>query len=157
ALHKETMAAAQQKLDAALKKYPGETALTDLSDNAKAWREAAGLGDVAKVSGRVNALMQDENFEPAIALLEHAIKAAPNDDFKALLGKATSGRDDLNRRAAAMSAEAEKLLKAGKADDALLLLEAQPQSFTRHAGFLAQLDKARSEQDRLNTIEVSVI
>jgi serine/threonine-protein kinase len=157
ALYRESMASAQQKIDAAKRKFPGEQAIDDLAAHAKAWREAAGLGEKAKVSERVNALISDGNFEPAIAMLEHATKAAPDESLKALLAQTKAKQEETTKKAAGIAAEAEKLFKANKVDEAVGILEAAPAGYLRSASFSAVLEKARAEQDRLNTIEVAVI
>jgi eukaryotic-like serine/threonine-protein kinase len=156
-LYRDSMAAAQQKIDAANKKFPGEDAINHLAQQAKALREAAGLGDKTKVSERVNALVADENFEPAIAMLEHATKAAPDESLKTLLAQTKAKQDEVAKKAAAAAADAEQVFKTGKIDDAVAKLENAPASYARFASFLAVFEKARAEQDRLNTIEVAVI
>jgi eukaryotic-like serine/threonine-protein kinase len=157
ALHRESMPAAQQKIDAALKQYPGEALLQELAQNAKAMREAAGLGDAVKVSERALHLMADGNYEPAIALLEHATKAAPDESLKGLLAQIKGDQSEAIKSVAAAVAEGDKLFKAGKIDETVAFLESQPHSYTRYQSFLTLIDKARAEQDRLNTIEVAVI
>jgi tetratricopeptide (TPR) repeat protein len=157
ALYREPMGFAQQKIDDAARKYGEEPAVADLVKNAKTWREAAGLGDVKKVTARVRDLMQAERFEPAIAMLEHAIKAAPDESLKTLLDEAKGGFEAAARKAASVGAEAEALLKASKVDEAVALLEDLPVSFARYPAYVTVLARARAEQEKINAIEVQAL
>ena len=157
ALHRDPMPVAQQKLEQALKKFPGESSLTELAENATGIRQAAGLGDAQKVVARAQALLQDANFEPAIALLEHAVKAAPDEGLKSMLSQARRQHDESGRKITAAVAEADRLFKAGKVEEAVASLESQPATSTRFPVFLALLEKTRAEQDRLGGIYVGII
>jgi serine/threonine-protein kinase len=157
ALHRESKQVVQQKTDEALKKYPDETILADIAKTAPEIRQAAGLGEVAKVSGHAQQLIADQNFEPAIALLEHAIKAAPDEGLKSLLSNARNGWEELSKKSSACAAEAQQLLKSSKVDEAVALMESQPVSYLRSTPFYEAMLKARAEQDRLGTIENSVL
>lgn len=155
--HREATNIAQQKTDEALKKYPGEALLKELAQQGKESRQEAGLGEVAKVKVRAEQFIENEYFEPAVALLEHAVKAAPDESLKALLGQTKQKLDDAAKRAAAAAGEADKLLKANQVDDAVTLLEAQPESYVRFSAFYDVLNRARTEQEKLIAVETSLL
>jgi serine/threonine protein kinase len=157
ALHRESKQVVQQKTDDALKKYPGEAVLVEIANTATEIRQAAGLGEVARVSDHAKQLISDENFEPAIALLEHAVKAAPDEGLKTLLVEARNGWDGINKKSSQCCNEAMQLLKSGKVDEAVSLMESQPLSYLRCTEFYDAMLKARAEQDRLGTIETAVL
>ncbi|HUQ49733.1 MAG TPA: protein kinase [Terriglobales bacterium] len=155
--HRDTAVVAQQKTDDALKKYPGEQMLTSIAEQGKASRQAAGLGEVATVKELADDLMREEFFEPTVALIEHAVKAAPDESLKSLLAQARQRLDENTRKAAAVAAEADKLLKANKGDEAVALLEGQPSSYTRHSTYFEVMARCRAEQERLNGLEVQLL
>ncbi len=155
--HRDPTNVAQQKTDEALKKYPGEALLTELAQQGKDSRQEAGLGEVAKVKTRAEHFIESEYYEPAVALLEHTIKAAPDEGLKSLLGQTRQKLDELNRKAAAAAAEADKLLKANKVDEAMILLEEQPESLARVSAFADVLGRARAEQEKLIALEGSML
>ncbi|HUR36259.1 MAG TPA: protein kinase, partial [Terriglobales bacterium] len=155
--HREATNVAQQKTDEALKKYPGEPLLTELAQQGKDSRQEAGLGEVAKVKTRAQNFIESEYYEPAVALLEHAVKAAPDESLKTLLGQAKQKLDDVAKKASAVAAEADKLLKANKVDEAVVMLEAQPEAFTRHTAFFETVKRARAEQEKLFAVESSML
>jgi len=156
AWHRDPANVAQQKTDEALKKYPGEALLSELAQQGKDSRQEAGLGEVAKVKQRAEHLLESEYFEPAVALLEHAVKAAPDEALKALLGQAKQKFDESAKKAAAAAAEADRHLKANKVEDAMKVLEAQPEAAARHGAFFDVLSRARGEQDKLFALEASM-
>jgi serine/threonine-protein kinase len=157
ALHRESLQAAETKLKDALKRFPGDDKLQELSNIAQELRQAAGLGDPDKIAPRAEQLAADDNYQPLIAMVEHALKAAPDARLKEMLAEAQMAAAEFDKKAQAVTAEADRLFKAGKVDDAVAKMEEAPASFTRVAAYLGLLEKARAEQDRLNGIEVSVI
>ena len=157
ALHRETKQVVEQKTNEALKKYPGEPILEAIATTAAEIRQAAGLGETQRVTEHARKLLDEQNFEPAVALLEHAVKAAPEEMMKSLLVEAEGGWKELTRKASAAVTEAEKLLKSNKADEAVALLESHPVSYLRCNAFFECMNKARAEQDRLGTIEVAAL
>lgn len=156
-LHRETKQVMEQKNAEALKKFPGEPLLDEFVKNSADIRQAAGLGETGKVIERARALMADSNFEPAVALLEHAVKAAPEESMTSMLEEAQDGAKDLTKKGAAAAAEADKLLKANKPEEAVALLESSPTSYLRCNAFFECMNKARAEQDKLGSIEVAAL
>jgi tetratricopeptide (TPR) repeat protein len=157
ALHKESLHAAQAKLQEALKKYPGDDKLQELANLAQELRQHAGLGDADKIAPRAQQLAADQNYQPLIAMIEHAIKAAPDATLKNMLGDAQKEAAEFEKKAQAAVAEADKLFKSGKVDEALALAEEAPAAYTRVSAFRAFLEKARTEQDKLQTVEVGIV
>lgn len=157
ALHRENAATAEQKVAAAAKKYPAESAIQELAGHSRELRQVAGVGDVAKVTARVEHLVKEESFEAAIAMLEHATKAAPDPALTKLLEATKSSSDALNKKVNAVVAEAEKQLKAGKIEEAVEFLEDQPPTWIKNSAYHAILSKARAEQDKLNAVETGII
>jgi serine/threonine-protein kinase len=157
ALHRESLQAAQTKLQAALKKFPGDDKLQELSNVAEELRQAAGLGDPEKIGPRAEQLAADDNYQPLIAMVEHALKAAPDARLKEMLAEAQKASAEFDKKAQAITADADRLFKAGKVDEAVSKMEEAPASCTRVAAYLALLEKARAEQDKQGGIEVGVI
>ena len=157
AFYKENSASAQQKIEAALKKYPGEPMLVELSQHGKEWHQYAGLGDVAKVAERARTLVSNENYEPAVALLEHACSAAPEEKLKSLLAEVSTAFAEVNNKASAVLVQAESLLKSEKVDQAVELLEAQSPAVARNARLYEVLLKARTQQDKLIHVESGIL
>ncbi len=155
--HRDPTNVAQQKTDEALKKYPGEPLLTEMAQQGKDSRQEAGLGEVAKVKRRAEHFLESDYFEPAVALLEHAIKAAPDESLKTLLAQAKQKHDEAGKKASAAATEAATLLKANKVDEAVVLLEAQPEGSARFASFYDVVSKARAEQEKLIAVEGSLL
>src|SRR5437763_2597878 len=60
AFYKDSLIAAKERLAAALKKYPGDATLAELSQHGEEWHRCAGIGDVANVGDRAHALMASE-------------------------------------------------------------------------------------------------
>src|SRR3954470_5555205 len=98
ALHRESKQVVEQKTNEALKKYPGEPILEEIAKTAGEIRQSAGLGETGKVIEHARKLLADENFEPAIALLEHAIKAAPEEAMSSMLAEAQEGWQQLGKK-----------------------------------------------------------
>ena len=157
ALHKESLQSAEAKLKDAQKKFPGEEKLQELGKMAQDLRQQAGLGEAAKIAPRAEHLSADHNYLPLIAMIEHAVKAAPNEQLKSMLAEAQKEQAEFEKKAHAVTAEADRLLKANKVDEAIAKMEESPAEYTRVPSFLALLEKARAEQDRLQTIEVGVV
>jgi hypothetical protein len=157
ALHKESLQSAEAKIKEAQKKYPGDDKIQELAGMAQDLRQFAGLGEAEKIAPRAEQLASDHNYRPLMAMVEHAMKAAPTEALKAMLAEAQKESQEFEKKAHAVTAEADRLLKAGKVDDAVAKLEESPAAYTRVPSFLSLLEKARSEQDRLQTIEVGVI
>jgi tetratricopeptide (TPR) repeat protein len=157
ALHRESLQAAETKLQAALKKFPGDDKLQELSSQAQELRQAAGLGDPDKIGPRAEQLAADDNYQPLIAMVEHALKAAPDARLKEMLAEAQKAAAEFDKKAQAVTAEADRLFKANKVDEAVEKMEEAPASYTRVPAYLALLEKARAEQDRQGGIEVGVI
>src|SRR5437763_8381954 len=153
ALHRESKQAVEQKTSEALKKYPGEPILEEIAKTAGEIRQAAGLGETGKVIEHARKLMAEENFEPAIALLEHAVKAAPEEAMTSMLEEAQESWNSQQKKAAKAAEEAERLLKTNKADESVALLESHPTSYLRCNPFFECMNRARAAQDKLGTIE----
>ena len=156
-LHNESLQSAEAKLQAALKKYPGDDRLQELAKTAQELRQHAGLGDARKITPRAEHLASDQNYQPLIAMIEHAIKAAPDPKLQSMLAEAQKAAAEFEKQVHAALAGAEKLFKAGKVDEAVALMEEAPASYTRVGSFRSLLEKARAEQDKLQTVEVGII
>jgi serine/threonine-protein kinase len=80
----------------------------------------------AKLS-RAQSLINDASYDEAIAFLEDALQQTDDTALHMLLDQASSGRDSLQKQTEAILASAVSLVEAGKRDEALEFLKAQPQ------------------------------
>ncbi|MBI2677554.1 MAG: protein kinase [Candidatus Koribacter versatilis] len=149
AMRHKDYAVAVQILEAASRELDDSAEIYDLLQFA---REEASQSDrrrkVDSVADEAHRLMNEEDYERAVALLEGILKEAPDEELRVVLTEARRGVHEFSRKLEAALNKAQGLIKDGRVNDAVAFLEAQPPAYTRSSDFCAVLERARGQQDQ---------
>jgi eukaryotic-like serine/threonine-protein kinase len=101
-------------------------------------------------------LIAQQDFGPAIELLERTLEKIPDEELRIILGQARAGALDYEKKLQAALNTASHLIRAGKPGEALKFLDTQPASFGKKPAFHDIRDAAVKEAVRLESIEAAV-
>jgi hypothetical protein len=108
---------------------------------------------VEAAAQQANAFIAEQEYGPAIKLLEATLEEAPDEELRMLLHEARRASLDYQKKLETTLSTAEKLLLDHKAGEALRLLEAHSSLLARSAPFRALLETARAEAERRRKID----
>ncbi|HTK95033.1 MAG TPA: hypothetical protein VL382_05295, partial [Terriglobales bacterium] len=153
AMRHKDYAVAVQILEAASRELDDSAEIYDLLQFA---REEANQSDrrrkLESVAEDAHQLMNQEEYEKAVALLEGALKDNPDEELRVVLTEARRHIHEFGRKVETAVARAQGLIKDGRIDDAVAFLESQPQSYGRSTEFCAILERARGQQDSTRAV-----
>ncbi len=98
-------------------------------------------------------LMEQEQYDQAIALLEPAVAATSDATLERLLAEARAQRQEAERKSEALLAHIARLRQRGQLDEALELLQAQPAATVSGTPLNTLLNEVRAEQTRRQATE----
>ncbi len=158
ALRKKDFAAAIRILETANAELEGQQEIADMLGFAR--EEAAQhkrRGIVEQASAEAQQAISEREYEKAIAGLQAALKDAPGDEELTLLvQQAQRHQKDEQSKVDTAIGKAQRLMDGKKFEEAVALLESQPKHFARSAAFIAVLEKARGEQEKVQAIASAV-
>lgn len=105
---------------------------------------------------QAHGLIAQQEFGPAIELLERTLAKVPDEELRIILGEARAGALDYEKKLQAALSTASHWIRAGKPGEALKFLDAQPASFAKKLAFRDVRDAAVKEAVRLESIEAAV-
>ena len=97
-------------------------------------------------------LINDEEYERAVAVLENTLKHYPDEELKVVLADAKRQIEEFNKRVEATVTKGQRLLEMRKVDEAVTFLESQAKSMASSSGFTGTLEKARALQDQIRGV-----
>src|SRR5262249_52238120 len=97
-------------------------------------------------------LINDEEYERAVAVLENTLKTYPDEELKVVLADAKRQIEEFNKRVEAAVTKGQRLLEMRKVDEAVTFLESQAKSMARSTSFTGTLEKARALQDQIRGV-----
>jgi serine/threonine-protein kinase len=103
---------------------------------------------VATVGAEARTLVQQERFEPAIALLETAAAELADPFLARLLADTRAQRQEAARKAEALLTRIARLRERGQIEEAIELLQGQPSASVDGSPFYALLAELRAQQTR---------
>jgi Protein kinase domain len=101
-------------------------------------------------------LMARQEYEQAIQLLETTLREVPDEELRIILVEARRAALDYRKKLESTLGNAQNLLQARKAEEALRLLESRSPLFSRSPEFEKLLHTARLEAERQRNIEQAV-
>ena len=102
---------------------------------------------------KAHVFIAEQKYEDAIRLLESTLRETPDEELRIALSETRQAAVEYQQKLDATVSAAEKLLQAGKANEALRLLESQPTAYFRHPALAKILDNARNETERLRKVD----
>jgi serine/threonine-protein kinase len=146
---------------------------TDILETARAELEAPEIDDllqfakdeaaahakrqmVDSAAQEAHRLISAEEFERAIEFLKGILQEIPDEELEILRADAQRQLDDFNRRVKDAVETAERLLRAERVVEAVRYLESQADSCGKSGEFVAVMERARREQERMRAIAAAV-
>ncbi len=105
---------------------------------------------------QARALIADQEYDPAIQLLETTLREIPDEDLSILLGEVRHAALDHEKKLESALTAAGKLIESRKANEAVSLLDAQPASLFKSTAFQRLREAAGKEAKRLLNIDESI-
>jgi tetratricopeptide (TPR) repeat protein/predicted Ser/Thr protein kinase len=150
ALEQRDYAAAIEALKQAQAALPGALEIEQLLRFAQQEFSREGRTQpLESVPQQAQRLCAEGNFDQAIALLESALRTAPDEQLRALLADIRRKSEEFRREMGKLLGRAQQMAAAGKAAEAVALLEANAATFGRHQDFqevLADIKQAADQQ-----------
>lgn len=141
-------------LEEALNEFTDSPEISDLLQFARDEAASAAIRKkLEEAAEEAQRLMAADEYDQAIALLEETIRETPDEALRLVLADARRHVDEFNKRLETVVSRAQRLLDSRKADEAVLLLDAQSKAFSRSPAFCELLNRARSDQARLQQIQ----
>lgn len=157
ALHNKQYDQAIHGLEGALAEIENSPDLLDLLQFAREEAAAAARRrQVETATEQAQQLIEQEEYDRAVAQLESALNEMPDDELQLVLNDARRHQQQHAVRIETCLARARRLLDAGRAEDAVKHLESQPPSFAHSASFCDLLENARLDLERYRTVQAAL-
>ena len=98
--------------------------------------------------GQAQSLIGDSEFDEAIAFLQGALKENDDTSLRLLLEEASDGRESLDKQIEARLASAGRMVQAGKSNEAIQFLQAEPPAVQRSVRVQAALSALEEERQQ---------
>src|SRR3954447_14536157 len=140
-----------QTAEAALGSSPETEDLLQFTLEQQSTERRRQIADAA--ADKAQAFVRDQDYESAVRILEEALEDAPDEELRIILVQARHAAADYRRSLEDALSNADSMLQGQRPIEALRYLQSQPQSFSRDARFVALLQKATEQSNRVQKIE----